>query len=300
MRLKTKLVLAATGVTLLVVLLLTGLFIGELLRQRIEDTATSNEVLANEIRDTARHALVSGLSREPVGPSEAELMNAVTRVLRGDETLQAQMAQHVRYSLTVQDVNITDARGVVLTGTDPDALDQPSTGRIGLRQVASAGPAYQWRQVFGAPHVLDLGSALDRNGRPFLIVHIGVRSTFLKASFIPALRAALLFALPATLVLVLGAGILTNIALRPLETVNAQLELLSAEAEDDGSVVADMVGQPDTVVRVAKTIDRLERKIRSKETRYTALQTNMERCWTPCGTACCCLPTTAPRGSCVR
>jgi len=278
MRLKTKLVLAATVVTLLVVLLLTGLFIAELLRQRIEQTATSNEVLANQVRSSARNALVSGLSREPAAdPSEAELMKAVTEVLRGDATLRAQMGSIVRYSLTVQDVSITDARGVVLTSTDPDTLDQPAPGRTSLRQIANRGIVNQWRQVFGSPHVFDEASALDRNGRPFLIVHVGVRSTFIRASFAPGLRDALLFALPATLLLVLGAGLLTNLALRPLEAINAQLELLTAGSEDEAAPPPDPVGQRDTVVRVAKTLDRLERKMRSKETRYTALQTNMEQ-----------------------
>ena len=284
MRLKTKLVLAATAVTLLVVLLLTGLFIAELLRQRIEQTATSNEVLANQVRSTARHALESGLARDlSTGTSEGELMKSVSAVLRSDETLRAQMGAIVRYSLTVQDVSITDAHGLVLASTDPDSLAQPLPGRISLEAVSTSGLIHQWRQVFGTPHVFDLGSALNRNGQPFLIVHIGVRSTFIRASFAPGLRDILLFAVPATLLLVLSAGVLTNIALRPLETVNAQLELLTVGTEEDGTQLVDEVynppdrDQPDTVVRVAKTIDRLERKMRSKETRYTALQANMEQ-----------------------
>jgi signal transduction histidine kinase len=279
MRLKTKLVLAATAVTLLVVLLLTGLFIAELLRQRIEQTAASNEALASQVRSTVRHALEIGLARDLSAPaSEEELMKSVSNLLRSDETLQAQMGSILRTSLTVQDVSVTDAHGLVLASTDPDSLDQPLAGRISLEAVSTRGLIYQWRQVFGTPHVFDLGSALNRNGQPFLIVHIGVRSTFIRASFAPGLRDALLFAVPATLMLVLGAGVLTNIALRPLEAVNAQLERLTVGAEEDGTQSVDgLLDQPDTVVRVAKTIDRLERKMRSKETRYTALQANMEQ-----------------------
>lgn len=276
MQLKTKLVLAATGVTLFVMLVLSGLFIAELLRQRIEQTVTANEVLANQVRSTLRHALETGLTHDPhPGASEAELMTAASAILRNDEALQAQMGGIVRYSLTVQDVSITDSRNIVLSSTDPDAVNQSLVGRISLHQVAARGLLYQWRQVFGTPHAFDLGSALNRNGQPFLVVHIGVLSTFIRASFAPGLRDALVFALPATLILVLGAGVLTNIALRPLETVNAQLELLTVGAEEDGN--DGVLGQPDTVVRVAKTIDRLERKMRSKETRYIALQANMDQ-----------------------
>ena len=49
MRLKTKLVVSATGLTFAIVLLLSILFVGELMRQRIEQTAAANDVLAHEV-----------------------------------------------------------------------------------------------------------------------------------------------------------------------------------------------------------------------------------------------------------
>ena len=47
MRLKTKLVLSATGLTFAIVLVLSALFLSELLRQRIEQTASANDVPSN-------------------------------------------------------------------------------------------------------------------------------------------------------------------------------------------------------------------------------------------------------------
>ncbi len=279
MRLKTKLVLAATGVTLLVVLVLAGFFLAELLRQRIEQAVSSNDVLANQVRSATREALQSGLPQAlPGNNSEAALFDSVATALRNDDSLRLLMSSIVRYSLTVQDVSVTNSHGITLASTDPDALDQPAPFRTGLRQVSLGSFSYQWQRVFGAPRVLDIAAPLDRNGLPFLVVHIGVRSTFLKASFAPGLRDALLFASLAAAALVIGAAFLTNIALRPLETINTQLELLSVGAEDDASGPYELMrGRPDAVVQVTKTIGRLERKMRSKEAGYTALQTNMEQ-----------------------
>jgi signal transduction histidine kinase len=285
MRLKTKLVLAATSVTLVVVVVLSGLFLVQLLKQRIAQTEAANEVLADEVRSAAREALEAGLGKQPTADgvdradhSEAALLASVKNELRQDDSLQSLMDSIVRYSLTVQDVAITDAHNVTLMSTDPDALDGPASSRASLVGVSEGGFYYQWQQVFGPPHVLDVAAPLARNGKPFLVVHVGVRSTFLKASFVPGLREALIFAVPAAIVLVFGAGLLTNISLRPLETINAQLELLTAGAEDESAALPEPPGErPDTVVRVAKTIDRLERKMRSKEAGYTALQTNMEQ-----------------------
>jgi signal transduction histidine kinase len=279
MRLKTKLVLAATGVTLLVVVLLSGLFLAELLRQRIEQAVSANDVLASEVRSATRHALEAGLATDrPADRSESALFASVTEVLRQDGELKALMDSIVRYSLTVQDVSVTDAHGVTLASTDPDALNQPANFRASLRRVSEGNFLYQWHQVFGPPRVLDIAAPLDRNGQPFLVVHVGVRSTFLKASFAPGLRDAVIFALLAALVLVVAAASLANVALRPLETINEQLELLTAGVEDEASGLPDAdKGRPDTVVQVAKRIGRLERKMRSKEAGYTALQTNMEQ-----------------------
>src|ERR1700686_3266392 len=100
MRLKTKLVLAATSVTFGIVLLLSLLFLGELLRQRIAQTAAANDVLANEVRLATRQALETRLPlhpnlAHPLEPtltiSQDALHAAVTEVLREDSGLKALM-----------------------------------------------------------------------------------------------------------------------------------------------------------------------------------------------------------------
>ncbi|HWZ49898.1 MAG TPA: ATP-binding protein [Granulicella sp.] len=289
MRLKTKLVLAATSVTFGIVLLLSLLFLGELLRQRIAQTAAANNVLANEVRLATRQALETRLPLHPnlthplepaLATSQDALHAAVTEVLREDAGLKALMEAIVRYSPTVQDVSVTDARGISLVSTDPEMLNQPASARTSLGRVSDGSVLYQARELFGRPQVLDIDAPLERNGRAFLVVHVGVRSTFLRASYAPWLNAALWFALLAAGASVIAAGLLSSLALRPIEAIHAQLELLSAGVEDDvitPSLPTPRGGNPDTVVRVAKTIDRLERQMRSKEAGYTALKTNLNQ-----------------------
>ena len=62
MRLRTKLVLTATGLTFAIVLVLSVLFLGQLLRQRIEQTSAANDVLAREVRLATEQAVETGLS----------------------------------------------------------------------------------------------------------------------------------------------------------------------------------------------------------------------------------------------
>jgi signal transduction histidine kinase len=282
MRLKTKLVVSATGLTFAIVLILSALFVSELMRQRIEQTVAANDMLAHQVYLMTRQAVESGLrANPPTNRSDEALHAAVTDALRSDQPLTDVMNTIVRYSPTVQDVSVTDAHGMTLVSTDPDALDQPAIFRFSLASVQSGSVAHQMRVVFGKARVLDIAQSLDRNGRPFLVAHIGVRSTFLKNSFEPWLRAALFFALAAALVAMLAAGVLANVALRPLEAISVRLASLTraSNAVSSDSSAQLMVGGAgsDAVVRVTKTIDRLGEQMRTQEAGYTALQANLNQ-----------------------
>jgi signal transduction histidine kinase len=282
MRLKSKLELSASALTCALVLLLSAQFVSELMRQRIDQTVSANDMLAHQIYLMTRLAVESGLrANPPVDRSDEALHAAVTDALRRDQPLTDVMNTIVRYSLTVQDVSVTDAHGMTLVSTDPDALNQPATFRFSLASVQSGGVIHQLKVVFGKPRVLDISQALDRNGKPFLVAHIGVRSTFLKNSYEPWLKAALWFALAAALAAMLVAGVLANLALRPLETISVRLESLTragGKAESDSSPLLPAGGAgSDTVVRVTKTLDRLGEQMRTQEAGYTALQANLNQ-----------------------
>ncbi len=291
MRLKTKLVLAATSVTFTIVLTMSLLFVGELLRQRVAQAASADEVLADEVRLGCLQALESGLvASPPVDDSGAALHLAVTSALRDDQSLKALLDSIVRYAQTVEDVSISDASGFTLVSTDPEALNQRASQRADLGKISRGGIFYQMREVFGGPRVFDIAAPLDRNGEPFLVVHLGVRSTFLRAAYAPFLHTSLIFALLAGLASVVAAAVLSNVALRPLKAVNDQLELLTMsrvnrgtqrDRDQAGAVFAVTGAESDrntaTEVQVAKTIDRLERQMRTTEEGYSELQSNLNQ-----------------------
>jgi signal transduction histidine kinase len=282
MRLKTKLVVSATGLTFAIVLILSALFVSELMRQRVEQTAAANDMLVRQVLLMTRQALETGLrAHPPENTSDEALHAAVVDALRSQTALADVMNAIVRYSPTVQDVSVTDAHGMTLVSTDPDAVDQPVPPRFSLTSVQNGSVAHQLRVVFGKPRVLDTSQGLDRNGVPFLTAHMGVRSTFLKNAYEQPLREALIFALLAALAAMVAAGVLANVALRPMEAISARLESLTLAGGEKGSeipvgLLAAVTGT-DTVVRVTKTIDRLGEQLRTQEAGYTALQANLNQ-----------------------
>jgi signal transduction histidine kinase len=279
MRLKTNLVLSATGLTFAIVLVLSSIFVGELLRQRIDQAAADNDVLAHEVLLMTRQAVETGLrTNPPVDRSDEALQVAVTDALRSYQPLADVMNAIIRYSPTVQDVSVTDAHGLTLVSTDPDAFNQQIAYRVSLQGMRDGSVAYQMRQMFGRPRELDVTQSLDRNGVPFLVVHVGVRSTFLRNSYEPWLRTAVIFALLAAVVAMIVAALLANVALRPIEQISAQLEHLTLRAGEEPQPLLEAGGEgSDAVVRVTKTIDRLGEQMRQREAGYTALQANLNQ-----------------------
>ncbi|MDP9050530.1 MAG: ATP-binding protein [Acidobacteriota bacterium] len=302
MRLRTKLVLTATGLTFTLVLVLSTVFLGELVHQRTENTYTANNVLARQVLLATRQAVETGLrAHPPVAPipdatnseasdPEAPLHTAVMEALRSNEDLLSLMNGIVRYSPTVEEVSITDAHGFTMVSTDPDALNQHAAWRESFDQVLTGTFFYQMREVFGKPRVLDIAVPLDRNHMPFLVIHVGVRSTFLRFNgenaYEPWLRAALEFVLIAILASALIAALLSAVALRPLQAIGEQLERLTlAPGNSPADPLADQppllesqAGRSvDPVNRVNLTIDRLGRQMRTREEGYTALQTNLDQ-----------------------
>ena len=287
MRLKTKLVLALTALTFAIVLVLAGMFAGELLRQRIEQTWSNTDVQAHQVWLITQQAVVDGIRANPPSDRSEEAFHAaVVDALRNNPALENLMNAIVRYSPTVQDVSITDAQGMTLVSTDPDEVNQQAQPRMNLKTVRDNGVIYQAKQVFGGQRLFEVTQALDRNGKPFLTVRLGVQSTFLSASYAPWLKAALVFAMLAGFASIVAAGVLANLALRPIEQISRRLEMLTQAQELESgyepkalpsATISSEESGSDAVVRVTKTIERLGEQMRTKEAGYTALQSNLNQ-----------------------
>ncbi|MBS1813988.1 MAG: two-component sensor histidine kinase [Acidobacteria bacterium] len=277
MRLKTKLVLVTTALTFAIVLVLSIVFLSELTRQRIEQTVSANDVLAHQVLLSTRKALVNGLeAHPPTAPGDEAFHAAIVDALRADEPLASLMSSIVRYSPTVQDVTVTDAHRNVLTSSDPVLLDQPAPYRTLLSEVRDEDIYRQARVVFGPPQVLDIPLSLERNGAPFLTVHLGVRSSLLRNSYAPLLKSSILFSGFAIAGCILAALLLSTVALRPIQEINRRLDRLSA-LEEDTNLEEKKNLQDDAVVRAEDTITRLGHKIKLSEQEQSRLQSNLNQ-----------------------
>jgi signal transduction histidine kinase len=275
MRLKTKLVLAITLLVFLIAGLLSLVYVSQMLQEAVKQSYDTNRMVANQVRFALLNALETGLKDKKVDPNNpAQLRNLEAQAVRDDATLQAAIDSINRYSLTVYDINIGDQQQSTLLSTNPENEDKPLPARPGFQQLLNANSFALMRQVFGPPRVYDVTAApIERNGAPFATVHIGVRTTFLRAVYKPWLTEALTLMEFVLGVALIAAFLLSNLALRPLEEISRQLDGWTSAGEP----AEEQAARQDTPAQVSSKIDRIGQRMRNVEEVFSTLKENMDQ-----------------------
>lgn len=280
MRLKTKLVLAITGLVFFVVCTLSWIYLGQLLRQRMYQAFSANDIVAHQILFATRRALESNIRGVAVNPDDAQAMHAaVAAALRSDPALNALMDSAMRYSPTVFDVAIADSQGRALLSTDPENLDRLLPQRQEYAALENGGLVHLLRVVFGPPRVYNVTLPVERYFEPFATIRVGVRTTFLRFVVEPWLVSALEYTGVAIVCSLIFAAFLANLALKPIEQIGARLDALAvAEAEVTGEAAGGQ--SEDAVVLVSHKIERIGRRMRNVEEVFSALKENLDQIMT--------------------
>jgi signal transduction histidine kinase len=276
MRLKTKLVLSITALVFLISGLLSLVYVSQLLHSAIKQSYDTNRMVANQIQFALRNALEAGLKNQTVDPNNpAQLRNLEAEAVRDNAGLQEVIDSVNRYSLTVYDINIGDSRSSTLLSTNPENEDKPLPVRPDLSQLLDANPIRLMREVFGPPRVFDVVAPLERNGQPFVTVHVGARTTFLRAVYEPWLTTVLTFMGFALGTALVAAFLLSNLALRPMEQISRQLDYWTAVSETAGE--KENARAQDMAARVSTKIERIGQRMRNVEEVFSALKENLDR-----------------------
>ena len=276
MRLKTKLVLAITSLVFLIAGLLSLVYVTQLLQAAVRQSYDANRMVANQVRFALQQPLETGLKDQTVDPNNpSQLRDLTAAAIRQSAALQAVVDSVNRYSLTVYDINIGDSQSNTLVSTNPNNEGKPVPVRPDYSQLLKANPIKLMREVFGPPRVFDVVVPLDRNGQPFVTVHVGARTTLLHAVYAPWLAESLTlmgFALATALV---AAFLLSNLALRPLKEISMQLDYWTAPGEEAAAV--KNAPRQDTPEQVSTKIEQIGQRMRNVEEVFSALKENLDQ-----------------------
>jgi signal transduction histidine kinase len=273
MSLKTKLVLAITSLVFLVTAVLSLVYISQLLQSVVQQSYDNNMLGAQQIAYSLELALKSGLKDQQVDPNDDErLRQLAATAVRGDDALTAMVQSVLRHWPTVYDISICDINNRALLTTGPGGEDQILPARADYQRLRERNAIELLRTVFGPPAVYDVELPVKRNGELFATVRVGVRTTLLRALYEPSLRQALTLTGLALLTSLLVAFLLGNLALRPMEELNMQLDYWTPTAEELPSEK-----DTDTVVRVSNKIERIGQRMRNVEEVFSALKENLDQ-----------------------
>lgn len=276
MRLKTKLVLAISGMVVAVVVIFSYFYMSYLVRQRISEAYDSAAFVAKEIREAARVASQIDLGSTFVNQNDPKQVEEVLdEALKTNPGLKTLLQSVVGYSPTISDAAIADVNGRAIVSTDTGAIGSQLEKRADFEDVRTGNFLRQLKVVFGAPRVYNVYLPLQREGQPFGDIRVGISSVFLESEVQPKLRRALSFSIVAILVsLALAAGV-SNIALRPLEAIGRRLDQMTAGVPD--ITPAPDPRHTDEYGIVHNKIDRLGRQIRDVKEVFSALKENLDQ-----------------------
>ncbi len=277
MRLKTKLVLAITALVVVISGLLSLVYVTQFLYASVKASYDTNKMVANQVKLAVQNALISGLKDRTFDPTKPyELREMAADAIRKSEALQVVIDSVNRYSDTVYDINIDDTNGRILLSTLPENQDKTLPSRPDYNELLHANPIKLISAVLlKKSKVFDVLVTLERNNQPFVNIHVGVSTAFLREAYAPWLKDAfelMSFALGIALVV---AFLLSNLALRPLEEISMQLDYWTAanESAEEGKARE----RQDTAARVSTKIEQIGQRMRNVEEVFSALKDNLDQ-----------------------
>ncbi len=277
LRLKTKLVMAITGMVLVLVGLFSYIYVSHRLRQSTSEAYTRADFVAKEIGDSARQATQVDLRKLNVDPENPKLVQAVLeRRLQGDAGLSTLLQSILAYSYAIYDAGITDAEGRAIVHTNASLVGSHVEHRESYTDLLAANSFHQLRLIYGPPRVYDLYVPIKSGtDQLFGFIHVGISTVFLQNELTPQLNQALEYSAMAILLSLALAALVSNLVLRPLEAIGRRLDQMTAEVPD-GHPPPDL-GRVDELGAVNTKIDRLGRQIRDVKQVFTTLKGNLEQ-----------------------
>jgi len=276
LRLKTKLVLAISGMVVALVVTFCSLYVLQIVRQRVQDTYDTGDLVAHQIFWMTHQALEIDLSSTQIDSSNPQAVREATEeILQTDPGLNSTMQSILGYWLPIYDAAVADVDGRALLHTDPTAAlkGDPLPVRENFSAVRDGSIRRQLAMIYGPPKVYEMRLPIERDGAPFGPVRVGISTVFLKSELRPQLNHALILSGTVILVTFVLAAALSNLALRPLVLIGRRLDLMTGA---DGSMEAE-TGRGDELGMVNTKINRLGQQMRDVKEIFTALKDNLDQ-----------------------
>ncbi len=277
LRLRTKLTLVMTGLVLLVVAVLSGVFAAQLLEQLLQATTKRANDLASQVFLQAQHALTDAAEQglRPASDAPEEIHDYVRHAFEINEGLHTQL-KAAKDNPLIYEVSIADSEGMVLISTDESLPGTYLPRRTSLNQLVQRNFLHQVKVLAGRSKVYELDYPFTKSNQPFGEVRVVLSSRFLLSDIGPSLRTSGTIVLVALVISTLLAAVVSGATLAPLRDIAAQLDRISAGQYDVPSAKArDLAGSGDELGQVSRKISQVGQQLRGVHEIFSTMRENM-------------------------
>jgi PAS domain S-box-containing protein len=278
LRLRTKLTLVMSGLVLLVVAAVSGVYFAQLIQQVLDQSERRASELARstfeQINGALRDAKAQGWRPESNAPED--IHDYVAYALGASQGLQAQL-QAANASSGIYEVSITDHDGRVLASTDKSLVGKFPSRRAPLTQLTHGGVLHQLKLLAGPRGTYEFDFQFNYGEEPFGEVRVAVSSALLLSNeILPIVRKLGTIVLLALVISTVLAAVVSGATLAPLARISAQLDRISA-GQYDAPVpeVRGFAGSGDELGQVSRKITQVGQQLRGVHEIFSTMRENM-------------------------
>jgi signal transduction histidine kinase/HAMP domain-containing protein len=279
LRLKTKLVLAISGMVFVLVALFCYIYIAHRVRQSTQEAHGRAEFVAKEISESTHAATEVDSHQLDIDLDDLQRRQTLIESrLQNDKGMGTLLQSIIAYSSSIYDAGIADVHGRAIVHTDPLVVGKSMLRRDNFDDVWTANVFRQLKIIYGPPRVYDYYLPLQQGeGQRFGSIRVGISTVFLKSEVAPQLTQALIFSSIAILLSLALAAVVSNLALRPLEAIARRLDQMTSEVPDPHPNPQPDPGRVDEFGLVNTKIDRLGRQIKDVKEVFSTLKGNLDQ-----------------------
>jgi PAS domain S-box-containing protein len=277
LRLRTKLTLVMSGLVLLVVAVVSGVYFAQLLQQVLDQTERRAGEIATSTFDQVKGALNDARLQgwRPESNSHQDVLDYVGYALNSGQGLQAQL-QTAKLVSGVYEVSVIDGDGKVLASTDNNSLGNFTLRRPPLSQFTQRGFLHEAKVLAGPASFYEYDFQFSIGDEPFRIRVVISSTLLLNTEIKPIARKLGTIVLLALVISTVLAAVVSGVALAPLARISAQLDRISAGQYDAPlPEVKSFVGTGDELGQVSQKINQVGQQLRGVHEIFSTMRENM-------------------------
>src|SRR5713101_1052660 len=157
LRLRTKLTLVMTGLVLLVVAVISGVFVARVTNQVIRQANDRAFFISRQVFEQAKHALENFKQKgvRPASDNPDDIHDYVRQALESDPGLES-ILQSSLSEPSIYEVTIADHQGLVLASSDPNLPGKTMSRRLQLAGLLRENFLREMKELYGPEHVYEV------------------------------------------------------------------------------------------------------------------------------------------------